>query len=194
MKKIVLKILFIAFIAVGCQQKKQSETNIEKNNEPIKSNFDLKSDYAEFKTEMTELDTLKIWVDHSVCTFQGFERLTITKNSGLIKIASEFKDYDEHNPKWEKIFEKSIAENDTIWNFERFLERNKNRINSDENKYAKIEIKSGKQKLKFVTEGLVDLNTFMADYGMTMRNLHEPKEKFIYGVPIPTENELINEE
>ena len=187
MRKIVLKILFLAFIAVGCQQKKQTEINVSENNEQMKSNFDLKSDYQDFKTKMTELDTLKVWIDHSVCTYQGEERLLITKKSDSIKILSEFKDYDEQNPEWQKIFEKSITENDTTWDFGNFMERNKSRINSDDNEYVKIEIKSGKQKLQFVTERLVDLNTFMTDYRITMRNLHEPKKKFIYGIPIPTE-------
>ncbi|MCL8009493.1 hypothetical protein M8845_18880 [Gelidibacter japonicus] len=194
MRKIVLKILFLAFIAVGCQQKKQTEINVSENNEQMKSNFDLKSDYQDFKTKMTELDTLKVWIDHSVCTYQGEERLLITKKSDSIKILSEFKDYDEQNPEWQKIFEKSITENDTTWDFGNFMERNKSRINSDDNEYVKIEIKNGEQKMKFVTKGLVDLNTFMAEYGTMMRKLYEPKKRQIYGVPLITETELINEE
>ena len=157
----------------------------------MKSNFNLNSDYANFKTKMTELDTIKVWVNHSVCTFQGYERLMITKKSDSIKILSEFKDHDELNPKWEKVFEKSIVENDTTWNFGDFMERNINRLNSDSEKYPKIEIKNGEQKMKFITNGLGDLNTFMAEYGIMMRNLHEPKEKLIYGVPVLTETELI---
>jgi hypothetical protein len=142
LKKIVLNILFFAFIVVGCQQKKQSVTNISEINEPLKSSFDLNSDYADFKTKMTQLDTLKVFVDHSVCTYQGYERLTITKKESLIKILSEFKDYDEQNPEWEKVFEESIAENDTTWNFENFILRNKNRLTSDVEKHAKIEVKA----------------------------------------------------
>ncbi len=177
-------------MAVGCQQKKQLETKFAEINEPVKSNFDLNSDYADFKTKMTESDTLNVWVDHSVCTYQGYERLMITKKDDSIKILSEFKDYDKQNPEWKIVFEKNISESYTTWNFGNYMKRNKNRLTTDSTKYSKIEVKSGLQKLRFVTKGLVDLNRFKADYDTIMRKLYKPKGILIYGHPIFTETEI----
>lgn len=185
MKKIVFNISLLAFITIGCKESKQSEKDNIEPNKSIRSDFNLKTDFANFKTRMTEMDTINVFIDHSVCTYQGYERLLITKKSDSIKVRSEFKDYDRENADWVLIFEKMLPENDTIWDFGRFLKRNVNRLNSDLEEHAKIVIKNGGQQMRFVTDGLVDLNRFKADYDTTMRKLYEPTDKFIYGVPIP---------
>ncbi len=171
-------------LLASCSNNKPSEEDVSIVEEQLKSNFDLKSDFQNFKTKMTEMDTLRIFVDHSVCTYQGYERLMITKHSDSIIVSSEFKDYDNQTPEWEKVFDKTISENDTIWNFGEFMNRNKNRLINDGEKYAKIEVTNGEQKLRFATDGLIDLNNFKTDYDTTMRKLYKPKGILIYGYPV----------
>lgn len=162
--------------------------------EPTNRNLvNTQTDFVDFKTRMTEMDTINVFVDHSVCTYQGYERLLITKISDSIKVRSEYKDYDRQNADWELVFEKMLPENDTTWDFGNFLKQNADRLNSDVEEHAKLEIKNGGQQMRFVTEGLVDLNRFKADYDTTMRKLYEPTEKYIYGVPIPAETEIVDE-
>ncbi len=193
LKNIELKILFFAFIAIGCQEKKEPKIDVSQESQLRVSTFDLKTEYEDFKKQMTELDTISIFVDHSVCTYEGYERLRITKKSDSIKILSEFKDYDKQDPKWEKVYEKNISKNDTIWNFGKFMKKNESRLNSNTDENVTIEIKNGEQKLKFVTKGLVDLNRFIADYGNTMLKLTEPNQWWFYGILEINESELNDE-
>ena len=191
MKKIVIIISFLAFAIIGCKKNNQPKKIISGTNKTFKPELDLKQDYVDFKSKMTELDTIKVFINHSVCTFQGYERLRITKESDSIRIRSEFKDYDEQNPKWKLVFEKKISEKDTIWDFGNFLKRNKKRLKTDSVMLAKIEINYKQQWMKFKTKGLVELNRFKADYDSTMRKLHRPTKNLIYGEEILTENETI---
>ncbi len=193
MKKTVFNILLLAFITIGCNESKQSEKDNFESNKSKKSDFNLKKDFADFKIRMTEMDTINVFVDHSVCTYQGYEHLLITKKSDSIKVRSQFKDYDRQNADWELVFEKMLPKNDTIWDFGSFLNRNVNRLTADVEEHAKIIVKNGGQQMRFVTDGLVDLNRFKADYDSTMRKLYEPTDQFIYGVPIPTETEIEDE-
>ncbi len=195
MKKIVFNISLLAFIAIGCKESKQSEKDNIESNKSIRSDFNLKTDFADFKTRMTEMDTINVFVDHSVCTYQGYERLLITKTSDSIKVRSEFKDHDRQNADWELVFQKMLPQNDTIWDFGNFLKRNVNRLTSDVEEHAKIIVKNDGQQMRFITDGLVDLNRFKADYDSTMRKLYEPTDQYIYGVPIPvpTETEIEDE-
>ena len=79
----------------------------EKKSESVISDFKLKIDLTDFKNKMTELDTIKIWFDHSVCTYQGAERIEITKESDSIKIRTEFReDTFNENPEWKTLYEK----------------------------------------------------------------------------------------
>ena len=74
---------------------------------------------------MTELDTIKIWFEHSVCSHQGAERIEITKESDLIKIRTEFKEKTfEENLEWKVVYEKRIPITDTIWKIEEFFKQN----------------------------------------------------------------------
>lgn len=173
--KNIHKILIL--ILVSC--KKQTKKEIEL----LKSDFNFKKDYADFKHKMTELDTLKIWVNHSVCTYEGYERIEITKKSDSIKIRTEYKEETfEQNPEWKVIYEKLISANDTIWDFGKFMKRNNKRLTSDIKEYGMIQIKSGNDEIQFFTNGLLDLNRFTSDYFETMRKLHHENKQNIYGV------------
>jgi hypothetical protein len=47
-------------------------------------------DLTDFKKKMTDLDTIKIWFDHSICTYQGAERIEITKKSNLYSNSNNY--------------------------------------------------------------------------------------------------------
>jgi len=174
--KNLIKIITILIVLVGCKNQTRNTT------EQPKSNFNLEKDFAEFQTKMTELDTLKIWISHSVCTYQGNEKLEVTKKDGKIKIKAEYREGTfEKNPEWKVVYEKTISENDTIWNFGKFLKRNEKRLKSETKEYGMLQIKHKKNKIQFFTHGLVDLNKFMAEYFETMIKIHPENKENIYG-------------
>ncbi|HIP47616.1 MAG TPA: hypothetical protein EYG92_01430 [Lutibacter sp.] len=174
--KNLIKIVSLLIILVGCKNQTENIT------EQPKSNFNLEKDYAEFQTKMTELDTLKIWIGHSVCNYQGSEKIEITKKNGNIKIKTEYKEETfEKNPKWKVVYEKTISENDTIWNLGKFLKRNEKRLKSETKEFGILQIKHRKNKIQFYTHGLVDSNKFMSEYFETMIKIHpENKEKYLW--------------
>ena len=172
-------ILIGLLIFVSCQDKQKAEK------EKPTSEFDLTVDLTNFRKKMTELDTLTISFDHSVCTYQGYERIEITKQSDSINIVSNFKELTfEENPKWKKIYDKKLSENDTIWKFEQFLKRNEKRKNTDRNERGILMLTDKKDTVKYSTDGLVDLNRFLADYYETMKKIYPENKNGIYGVEI----------
>ncbi|MDG2194250.1 MAG: hypothetical protein P8K77_05255 [Polaribacter sp.] len=167
---------------MSCQEKQKAEK------EKPASEFDLIADLTNFRQNMTESDTLTISFDHSVCTYQGYERIEITKQSDSISIVSNFKELTfQENPKWKRIYDKKISENDTIWKFEQFLKRNEKRKNTDQNKRGILMLTNKKDTIRYSTDGLVDLNRFLADYYETMRKIHPENKNGIYGVDIVEE-------
>ena len=66
--KNLLKILILTLILVSCKKGTEQKTE-----------FNLKTDITDFKKKMTESDTIKIWFNHSVCTYREAERIEITK-------------------------------------------------------------------------------------------------------------------
>jgi hypothetical protein len=136
---------------------------------------------------MNESDTIKIWFDHSVCTFQGYERIKISKKSDSIIVSSEFKDetFDDVT-EWKLMYRKSININDTNWKFEDFIKLNLNRMkkNESENDRLVLQIINKDDKIEFYTNGLVDYNRFLKDYINTMRDLLPTKKYFIHDVDI----------
>ena len=170
----LIKIMVLTLILVSC--KKETEKKME---------FNLKADITDFKNKITELDTLKIWFNHSVCTYQGAERIEITKESDLIKIRTEFKeDTFEENPEWKVVYEKRIPITDTIWKIEEFFKRNIERQKSEEKEYGTLQVSHNGIKVHYFTKGLVDLNKFMADFFETMKMLYPENKNNIYGVEI----------
>ena len=174
--KNLLKILIPALILVSC--KKETENNVDL----VKSDFKLTADLTDFKNKMTESDTIKMWFDHSACVYQGFERIRITKKSDSLKIRSEFKEETFNDDlDWKTVYEKTIPINDTIWKIEEFLSRNSERLTSGEKEYGTLQITHGETTLHYFTDGLVDLNQFMADYFETMREVYPENKNGIYG-------------
>lgn len=183
-----IKIIFLTLILVSCKQETENKTEF------LKSDFNLKTDLTNFKNKMTELDTIKIWFDHSVCTYQGAERIELTKESDLIKIRTEFKeDTFEENPEWKVVYEKRMPISDTIWKIEEFFKRNIERQTSEKKEHGTLQVSHNGIKVHYFTKGLVDLNRFMADYFETMKILYPENKNNIYGVEI-VEIENINDE
>lgn len=171
----LLKLLILSFIFTSCKK----ETN--KKTVPITPKFNLATDITRFKKKMSELDTIKIWFNHSICTYSGAERIEITKESDSLKIRTEYKEQTfEKNPKWELSYEKRIPITDTIWKFEEFLKRNNKRQKLK--KLGVLQISHNNIKLHYTTDGLVDLNRFMAAYFQTMKTLYPENKNGIYGV------------
>tara|TARA_R110002012_G_scaffold321209_1_gene548159 strand:- start:3339 stop:3890 length:552 start_codon:yes stop_codon:yes gene_type:complete len=176
--KNLLKILILTLILASCKK----ET--EKKAEFPKSDFNLKTDILDFKEKMTELDTIKIFFDHSVCTYEGYERIEITKFSDSIKVRSIFKELTfsgNKNPEWNLVYEKKISEKDTVWQFEKFIEMNENYKNSQSENRGILVITNKKDTISFSTDGLIELNHFLEDYYLTMRKLYPENKNGIYG-------------
>ena len=187
--KNLLKILILTLILASCKK----ET--EKKKELRKSEFNLKTDITDFKKKMTESDTIKIWFNHSVCTYQGAERIEITKKSDLIKIRTEFKeDTFDQNPEWKVVYEKQIPITDTIWKMEEFFKQNIKRQKPEEKEYGTLQVSCNKIKIHYFTKGLGDLNRFMADYFEIMKKLHPENKNNIYGVEIIKFEDVKDEE
>jgi len=179
-----ITIIFLSIILVSCK--------IEQKTEFAKSDFNIKTELTDFKNKMTELDTIKIWFDHSVCTYQGVERIEITKKSDSIKIRTEFKEETFNEiPEWKLVYEKKISKADSLWKIEEFFKRNVEKQKSEEKDYGTLQVSHNGIKVQYFTNGLVDLNRFMADYFKTMKSLHPENIDNIYGVEI---EEIINEE
>ncbi len=182
--KNLLKILILTLILVSCKKETESKTEFPK------SDFNLKTDLTDFKRKMTELDTIKIFFDHSVCTYEGYERIEITKKSDSIKVRTQFKELginEKQKPSWNLVYEKKIPETDTIWQFGKFIERNAKRKTSDNKNRGILIIKNKKDTIEFYTDGLVDLNHFLEDYYLTMRKIYPENKNGIYGYELVAE-------
>lgn len=174
-----ITIIFLIMILVSCKNETEQKAEFKK------SEFSLKTDLTDFKNKMTELDTLKIWFNHSVCMYQGAERIEITRESDSIKIRTEYKeDTFKENPEWKFVYEKRISITDTIWRIEEFFKRNIERQKSDEKEYGTLQISHNGIKEHYFTNGLGDLNRFMADYFETMKKLYPENKNNIYGVEV----------
>ena len=193
MKNLIKTTAFL-IVFVACKKQTPNITTQQK------SNFNFENDYAEFQTKMTELDTLKIWIDHSAYTLHGSEKLEITKKNGNIKIKAEYREETfAKKPKWNVVYEKIISEKDTIWNFGKFLKQNKERakyvaieerlnpetigetLKSGSLKHWMLQIEHTGNRVYFYTESINDLKLFMAEYFETMIKIHPKNKEHIYG-------------
>ncbi|MGB6269523.1 MAG: hypothetical protein WBF67_11000 [Olleya sp.] len=183
--KNIFKILILVLILASCAKEKKDEKIT------AKSLFNLNNDLTDFRKKMTELDTIKIWVDHSVCTYQGDERIKITKKLDSIKIRTEYReDYTGKDSKWEFVYEKKIPVTDTLWDIENFFKRNMKRQEKIEDNYPKLIVSHNGIKLNYFTKSLGDLNSFMTDYSATMRKLYPENRNGIYGVDVEFKDEI----
>lgn len=138
----------------------------------VKSDFNLKKDYLDFKQKMTELDTLKIWIDYSACLFFGYERIIITKKLDSVKIKGGFKNETFTKvSKWKKTYDTIIPQNDTIWNFGQFIEKNKDRIKPKNKKHSRIRISHKTDTIYLFNNGLSDLHNLLNEYDMTAEKI-----------------------
>lgn len=181
-----IAIIFLIMILVSCKNETGQKSKF------AKSDFNIRTDLTNFKEKMTEFDTIKIWFDHSVCTYQGVERIEITKESDLIKIRTEFKeDTFNENSNWKLVYEKKIPKTDSIWKIEEFFKRNIEKQKSEEKDYGTLQVSHNGIKIHYFTNDLVDLNRFIVDYFKTMKGLYPENIDNIYGVEI---EEIIDEE
>ncbi|UJH67476.1 hypothetical protein [Allomuricauda sp. SCSIO 65647] len=174
MKKTVRILIIGLLLVISCREKPKAI--IEK---PI-SDFNLNTDLVEFKERMTELDTIRVSFDHSICEYQGYERLEITKFGDSIRVRSEYQNHDEKNAEWKTLYEEHIVLRDTTWGFGSFIARNDSLIDSIPSKYSRMVISDGKGLISYSTKGLSQALAFLRDYHLTMKELNDPKG-FIYG-------------
>ena len=145
-----------------------------------RSKFSLKTDYVELTNKLTKSDTIKIWLNLSQCTYQGIERLTITRKKDSLKIQPEFANSMIARTVYKKGKPIFISVNNTNWKFNEFLKRNSNRLQSDSLKYGRLQITLKLEKLNFFTYGLGDSNKFLIVYCNTMKNLIPESDNYIY--------------
>lgn len=177
--KNLLKILTLTLIFASCKKEFKKKTELEK------SRFNIKTDLTDFKNKMTESDTIKIWFNHSVCTYQGYERILITKKSNKINILTEFKeDTFVQNPEWKIVYKKQLPVNDTTWKIEKFFKKNVQRQDSQEKEFGTLQVSHNGIRIHYFTKGLIDLNIFMIDYFETMKVIHPENTNNIYGEEI----------
>ena len=174
-------------ILASCKKGTENKTELNK------SDFNLKTDYVNFKYKMSELDTIKIFIEHSICTSNAQERIEITKKVDSLKIKSEyFEATFNKNPKWELVYEKTISENDTVWDFGKFLLRNKKRMSSEKRKSGKIQIKHKNDTIQLFTNGLLDSFAFFEDFTFTTEKIYP---EYINKIrPVFKRTEMLKEE
>ena len=172
--KNTLKILILILTLVSCKRE------INEKTEKLESDFNLKKDYSQLTNKMTEMDTIKVWMDLSLCMNPGIEKLTITREKDSLKIQPEFA--VSMVEKLEFIKQKTIriSINDTVWKLNEFLKRNEKRVKSDSSKYGRFQITHNAEKLNYFTDGLGDSAEFLIDYCATMKRLIPESEYHIY--------------
>ncbi|WP_139170995.1 hypothetical protein [Lutibacter oricola] len=176
MKRIIL--LGFLLIMISCQSKLA-----EKENEFI-SDFDLKTDYLDFKIKMTEIDTIKIGMGVGSCMHQSAERLLITKQKDSIRIESSINE-DLFNKKgFNKFKEIVIHENDTTWKMGEFIEYYLAKSNDSLDSYPIYTISKDSTKIKIYTRGIINRDNIVADYCIVMKKIFPESEFHFYGEPI----------
>lgn len=184
--KNLLIILTFTLIFLSCKT--------ERENALPKSDFNLKSDFTELTNKMTEVDTIKVWTNLSQCTYEGIEKLKITRNGDSLKIQPEFTESMIVGAEFTKTKPIIISTNDTVWKFNSFLKRNSKRVNTDSLKYGRLQITLNKERINFMTDGLGDSAKFLIDYCNTMMNLIPASKNHIYSeTEIIVETELASE-
>ncbi|WP_237275747.1 hypothetical protein [Tenacibaculum ovolyticum] len=154
---------------------------IKKKTELVKAEFVLKFDYCDFKHKMIEMDTLNVFIEHSVCSSSAQERILITKKKDSLTIESEYYSSTyQDTPNWELVYKKTISKNDTIWDFENFLTRNEKRMSSKKRKKGRIQIRHKKETIHLFTEGIIDAFNFMDDYVKTANRICPDYLNIIY--------------
>lgn len=167
-----MKKLIIIFILIVVFTSCKSKT-------PLASNFNLKRDFTELTYKITELDTVIVWVDMSLCTSQGTEVLTITRKNDSLKIQPKYRESLIIGTQYKQRKSIRVSIHDTLWKFNAFLKRNKERISTDSSKNYRMVIYHNKSKIKFTTRGLSESEGFLFDYSKTMTVLNMDNPLYI---------------
>lgn len=165
-KNTIFNYMLLSFLILSC-------------NTPSK--FNLEKDHANFKTELKEKDTLYLFFNHSLCEDDGIEKLEITKFRDSIRIKSFYQKVFSN--KWELIYNKKIAQTNTIWNLDELLKKNSFRKNI-KNNYPTMVLQHHSNKLNFFTKDLLDLNRFSKEYFNVMRTIYPENKEAFYGVDL----------
>ena len=178
MKKTQILIVLIALFGMACVDKNNEDKHLQK------SNFNLKTDFTELTAKITELDTIKIWADLSSCMWMTKEKITLTKSNDSLNI--ELKVVQMMDPEVTEIIK--IHEKDTTWDFNQFLQNNKDRITkTEERDGVNLILKHQSDTLNFHTGNLGDLNSFISDYYDAMFKLKPKNKAYQFIMDIQTE-------
>lgn len=156
---------FLILLIISCQ---------ENNSKNGRSDFKLKKDYAELTSKMTNLDTVKISIDLSICGWDRQETIQLTKSEDSLEVHLIIKDL-ELGDSYQDV---KLNQKYSNWNIESFLIQNQNRIethNTESN--PRMIVSSNTDSLKLYTNGLVDANQFIANYYKLMYHI-DPKNEF----------------
>ena len=157
----------MSLLVFSCNVKTNDETEI------LKSDFKLKSDFTELTKKMTKLDTIKIWANLSSCMWMCTEKMILTKSNDSLII--DLKVIQMRDPEVSETIKIHI--NDSIWNFNKFLNNNKDRLlKTTERNEINLSIRHKSDSIDFYTGNLGDLNRFIQDYYKSMFIL-KPKNK-----------------
>ena len=168
----LFKILILLLIFTSCKTEEKIEIP--------KSNFNLKNDFASLTHKITELDTIKVWTNLSLCTYQGVEKLKITRKGDSLKIEQQFAESMILGAEYINSKPILIHINDTIWKFNAFLKRQSHRLETDSLQYGRLRITCNKKRLNFMTGRIGDTAKFLTDYCNTMMNLMPESENHIF--------------
>jgi len=146
----------------------------ENNPKSGKSDFDLKNDYRELTSKMTNLDTVQISTDLSICGWDRQESIQLTKSNDSLEVHLTIKDVEFGNSN--QIVK--LSQKYSNWNIGSFLIENQNRIeiqNTESN--PRMIVSSKADSLKLYTNGLVDGNQFIGNYYKLMYHI-DPENEF----------------
>ena len=156
---------FLILLIISCQ---------ENNPKSGKSDFDLLNDYAKLTSKMTNLDTVKISTDLSICGWDRQETIQMTKSNDSLQVQLTINDVEFGNSN--QIVK--LSPKNSNWNIDSFLIENQNRIGTQNNEsFPRMIVFSNSDSLILYTNGLVDGNQFIGNYYKLMYHI-DPKNEF----------------
>jgi hypothetical protein len=158
--KKLTSIFILIVVLASCESKTKTK--------PLVSSFNLKKDFTQLTHKITELDTIVVWMDMSLCMSQGIEVLTITRKKDSLTIQPKHKESLIIDAPYKRGKTIRISIHDTLWKFNQFLKRNENKITTNTSKYGRLQIYHKTSRLNFITERLSESGRFIADYCNTM--------------------------
>ncbi len=175
--KTLLLLSLISIILTSCK----TETRITESKTP----FDLKKDYAEFQTKMSEQDTIQVWIAVPTC-FPPIktEKLTLTKKGKLITIVTSHNDDIQKSKEFIEQTSIKISENDSIWKFGAFLKNNTYRTKIKTKKQGVIQLEHKSEKIHFYTTNKSQHNEFIKNYTDTMLRINPNARVYVEDIEV----------